>query len=236
MTRKAASRGRLARATGALALGAFAALAATAGVPPRDGGSRAPLERKKFEWVSVKRDPFEFRPIRKTVTERPGPGPKWPWGKKPNGPGPKPGNGKIDASVAQNVVKFAAKRARDAEMHLLQRQYSEAADVATEALNRIKADQFPDMKLLARLRRFRDTAQRLAERAKIEKRFNQLPISIEGIVWEPGNAVALVNGDPKRVGDIVEGVKIGEIRRREVIFVLEKGVRVRRRPLSAGAD
>ena len=37
-------------------------------------------------------------------------------------------------------------------------------------------------------------------------------------------------------GETVEGVTIDEIRQGEVIFVLKKGVRVRKRPLGAGAN
>ena len=118
----------------------------------------------------------------------------------------------------------------------MQRQHSEAAKVAAEALSRIEPGQDTDGRLTERVRRLRDTARRLDERAKIEKSFSELPISIEGIVWEPGKAVALINGDVRRVGDIVEGVTGEEIRRGEGIFVLKKGIRVRKQPLGAGAD
>jgi hypothetical protein len=90
-------------------------------------------------------------------------------------------------------------------------------------------------KFTERLTRLRDTAQRLEERASIEKGFSELQISVQGIVWAPGKAVALINGKVKSPGQTVEGVTIDEIRRDEVIFVLKKGIRVRKRPPSAGA-
>lgn len=242
VTRETASRDSPPRAGVLLALWVVAAVAATAGEPPppTDPAS-APRERAKFEWdFTGRRDPFEFRPFRKATRETPekptgfesifgGPKPK-------NGERTKPGNGKNGTEVEQNVLKYATARVRHAEILLSQRQYAETAELTAEALNRIRPDQFPDARLLEKLRRLRDTAQRLGGRAKIEKSFAQLPISIEGIVWQPGNAVVLINGEVMRAGDLVEGVRIDEIRRREVIFVLEEGVRVRKQTLGEGAD
>ena len=223
-----------------VALGTFAA-AATAAEAPLKGGD-SPLDRPDFEWVSANRDPFEYRPLRKARGKG---GDKGKGGliklitggsKRGDGDGGKGDGGKNGEDASQTLLKFILKRAADAEEQLCLQKYSEAAKLATEALNRIEAEQDPDGKFIERLKRLRDTARRLDERAKIERRFSDLPISVEGIVWAPAKAVALINGKVKHAGQAVEGVTIAEIRRGEVIFVLEKGVRVRKRPLGAGAD
>ena len=214
-----------ARAAALVALGTFAGAATAVEAPPK--GADSPLDRPEFEWVSARRDPFEYRPLRKKVVKPPRPRPARPVGG---------GNGKTAEPPVPEGLEPIAALAREAEVELAQRKYSEATKLAEKALNRMQPEQDPDGRFTERLRRLRDTAQRLEERASIEKSFSELPISVEGIVWAPGKAVALINGKVKRAGQKVEGVTIGEIRRGEVIFVLQKGVRVRKRPRGAGAD
>ncbi len=182
-----------------------------------------------FEWdFTNRRDPFEFEPVRKGFVHKRNQeesvgifGTKKPKGPKP----PKPPDG------TPNVEQYAKSIAEEAEVYLLVRDFAKAADRTGEALNRIAPGDLPEGRLLERLKRLRDTAQRLDERAKIERRFRELAISVEGIVWNPGGAVALINGGVRSEGDVVEGATIEAIRRDEVIFVLEKGVRVRKMPM-----
>ena len=216
-----------ARAAALVALGTFAGAAAAVEAPPK--GVDSPFDRLQFEWVSAKRDPFEYRPLQerkvtepKHVTITPDPTKR---GK--NGPKERP----IPPGL-EHIARGAAK----AELLLAAREHSKAAKQAQDTLNRIDARRDQGGKFTERLTRLRDTALRLEERAGIEKAFRELPISVEGIVWAPGKAVALINGKVMRPGQTVEGVTIGEIRRGEVIFVLKKGVRVRKRPLGAGAE
>ena len=214
-----------ARAAALVALGTFAGAAAAVGAPPK--GADAAFERPQFEWVSATRDPFEFRPLQ----ERKRPDPKTRIDPPPREPGE---NDPPPVRIPKGL-EHIAKGAVKAELLLAAREHSKAAKQAQDTLNRIDRRIDTEGKYTERLTRLRDTALRLEKRAGIEKAFRELPISVEGIVWAPGKAVALINGEVKRPGQTVEGVTIHEIRRGEVIFVLKKGIRVRKRPLGAGA-
>jgi len=215
-----------ARAAALVALGTFAGAAAALDAPPK--GADSAFERPQFEWVSANRDPFEVRPLREKQVEEP----KTPIAPRPGGPGKNGPPPPVIPRGFEHIAEGAAK----AEFLLAAREHSKAAKQAQDTLSRIDLKRDQGGKFTERLTRLRDTALRLEERASIEKAFRELPISVDGIVWAPGKAVALINGEVKRPGQTVEGVTIDEIRRGEVIFVLKKGVRVRKRPLGAGAE
>ncbi len=197
---------------------------------PDDGGL---LKRAAWEWeFTGRRDPFEFRspkteePVEdEVVTRLPvDSGSTKPTRVKPRQP-------KRNLGREQNKVwALAESAASSAEEHLSLRQHTKAEELAAMALRRMKEINLKDQSLEERLVRLRATARRLAERAEIEREFRNLRISIQGIVWKQGKAVALINGKIKRSGDVVEGARIDDIRPNEVIFVLAKGVRVRKKP------
>jgi hypothetical protein len=135
-----------------------------------------------------------------------------------------------DTRQLQLRAKRVAERlARGAFAALGRQEYTKAQEFVTDAMSRIHAAGFGDPPLEEKLKRLGDTAQRLKTRGQIEKEFRNLRIVIRGIVWEATGPAALVNDSVVREGDVIEGARVEEIRRDEVIFSL-KGVRVGKTP------
>jgi len=89
----------------------------------------------------------------------------------------------------------------------------------------------PASALLERFGRLEATAKRLNERQVIETEFAGLKVTVEGIVWNPQSATAVVNGQVVSEGGVLrlgaagQDAQLYRIRRDAVIF-LYKGVQV----------
>jgi hypothetical protein len=209
------------------------------GAPRGDSARESGLVLADWEWMSEgRRNPFEFAPPREEAREE---------------------VDVRDSRTAEELAREAARessrrastpeepdrgsdrrkarseatvRAAEAEAYLGWRKFSKVEELTSQALRGLEEVELVVPDLNERLERLRATARRLREREEAESEFEKMRIDIQGIVWEPGNAVALINGLALREGDTIAGapveVEVEEIRADEVIFVM-KGVRVRKR-------
>jgi hypothetical protein len=189
------------------------------------------VDLSSFEWdFTGRRDPFEFRPPAE-ARPRPGTGVVGP-GVMPVGPRPQETPGEGEGEGLQ-VRQFAEAKAAEAQGYLVRRDFEKVRDAAGEALSKIDSIKLPAPELVERLERLRRTALRLERRTQVEEEFARLTISIEGVVWRPDRAYALINGEMLEPGDAVKeakGVRVEDIRPGEVVFSL-KGVRIRKSTL-----
>lgn len=179
-----------------------------------------------WEWdESDRRDPFEYRspepvdvegvaiePISRTLL------PTVPTTVVPR-----------DTATAQQISQFVTGKVAEARYYLGLQQHGRAAEAIEEAAGKLKAMKVAEPGLAESVERVQLTAQRLKARAEIESEFRGVSIEIQGIIWEPTNPMALIEGKTVREGDVVEGALIEEIRTSEIIFNY-KGVRCRRQP------
>jgi hypothetical protein len=99
------------------------------------------------------------------------------------------------------------------------RDYALVEEDAGRLLRGLDRAQHDDPLLRERLAALRDAAARLRRVRESEQDFARLNIVVQGIVWSPDAAVALVNGTAVREGESVGDARVEEIRRGEVIFV-----------------
>jgi hypothetical protein len=87
--------------------------------------------------------------------------------------------------------------------------------------------------LQERCLRIQKAAKKLKLREEVEKEFSGLPIKIEGIVWRPKAAFAVINGKVRSVGEIEKGARIYQINPQDVVFVY-KGFKVSKKLFEGG--
>ena len=87
--------------------------------------------------------------------------------------------------------------------------------------------------LQERCLRIQKAAKKLKLREEVEKEFSGLPIKIEGIVWRPKAAIAVINGKVRSVGEIEKGARIYQINSQDVVFVY-KGFKVSKKLFEGG--
>jgi hypothetical protein len=215
------------------ALAIFGARAA--GGETAAAGERATVKQPFWEWErGDRRDPMEFMPpsSERDQERRPPPGGGLV---SLGGPGEGPGIAPVLPQTGAEVERQRAARAEarqrglQAEFHLSQQQFSRVEEVTAGALQRLKDANVQDPPLFERLERLRETGSRLKDRREKEAEFSRLRIDIQGIIWEPGNPVALINGQTVKPGQAVEGALVEDIRPGEVVF-LYKDVHVRKSP------
>jgi len=212
---------------------ALVSLPAFAGEPPQvlakpAAAPEAEAPKRVFrEWnPEGRRDPFEFR-SQETVEERPEPARRPEPAAPPELPQPDRRPSQPGETSLRQARQFVETKAADAEAYLAVQSFDKVLEACTEGLNKVKDAQIADQALVERLERLRATAQRLKARLEIEEEFRKLGIEIQGVVWEPGNPLALIKGRSVRRGDTVENALVEQIGPAEVIF-LYKGVRCRK--------
>ena len=117
-----------------------------------------------------------------------------------------------------DVLREARRAAKEADGSLTQRAFDAVVVLASEHVRRLDDAGFRDVAVYERLVRLRDTAARMKEHAAAEEAFGKLGIEVAGIIWEESGASALVNGSLVGEGDVVEGARVVEIRRGDVLF------------------
>jgi len=81
--------------------------------------------------------------------------------------------------------------------------------------------------------RIHKAAKKLLLRKEVEDEFAKLPILIEGIVWRPQAAFAVIGNRTCQVGDIVQGARIHQINPYDVVFIY-KGLKVSKELFEGG--
>ena len=156
------------------------------------GGSPSPRGRS---WNATgRRDPFVFA------------GRNWP---PPPPPPPPP---------PVDVVREARRAAKEADGSLAQRAFDAVVALASEHVRRLDYAGLRGVDVYERLVRLCDTAARMKGRAAAEEAFGRLRMDVTGVIWQESGASALVNSSLVSEGDVVEGARVVEIRRGDVLF------------------
>ncbi len=169
-----------------------------------------------WSWEEVgRRDPFIFR-----QPQEPGRGLACVGGALPPPPPPPPGDPAALLRKAREVADQCVRR-------LGFRDFDRVAVLASDYKRRLRKSGFEAEHAYERLVTIRQTALRLRAREQAEQAFGRLRIDVRGVIWEETGASALVNDRVVREGGVVEGARVKEIRRDEVLFEF-KGVLVRK--------
>ncbi len=90
---------------------------------------------------------------------------------------------------------------------------------------RVGEDGLPD--LAQRLESLRRTVNLLIERKRAEEEFENLPLKIDAILWNPDEPVAVINGRTRHQGDLLDNqLQIDRIEKTGVVFVYRNFLKV----------